>query len=163
MFHVSFFTSQPLWINRCLLLTTERCVKIWAATVWIYPHGFILPKSDTISTAFDFLVIFCSFCVYSLVPGVWHQCFSQASFLIKRATSRRPSLCDVMFFLLAIENYFIQFLIQVLRSCYICILSNCDKLCNQFRFTKFDTFRHYSNFCSHFVNGTWPPGAPGAL
>ena len=61
--------------------------------------------------------------------------------------------------MLAIENYFIQFLIQVLRSCYICILSNCDKLCNQFRFTKFDTFRHYSNFCSHFVNGTWPRGA----
>ena len=24
---------------------------------------------------------------------------------------------------------------------------------------QFDTFRHYSNFCSHFVNGTWPPGA----
>ena len=24
------------------------------------------------STTFDFLVIFCSFCVYSLVPGVWH-------------------------------------------------------------------------------------------
>ena len=62
--------------------------------------------------------------------------------------------CNV--FLLAIENYFIQFLIQVLRSCYICILSNCDKFCNHFRFTKFDTFRHHSNFCSHFVNGAWP-------
>ena len=37
-------------------------------------HGFILPNTDTSSTAFDFLVIFCSFCVYSLVPGVWHQC-----------------------------------------------------------------------------------------
>ena len=31
---------------------------------------------------------------------------------------------------------------------------NCDKLCNLFRFTKFDIFRHYSNFCSYFVNGT---------
>ena len=29
-------------------------------------------------------------------------------------------------------------------------------LCNLFRLTKFDTFRHYSNFCSHFVNGAWP-------
>ena len=37
--------------------------------------GFILPKSDTISIAFDFLVIFCSFCVYSLVPGGWHPVF----------------------------------------------------------------------------------------
>ena len=35
-------------------------------------HDFILPKSDTNSTVFDFLVIFCSFYVYSLVPGVWH-------------------------------------------------------------------------------------------
>ena len=24
---------------------------------------------------FDFLVIFCSFCIYSLVPGVWHSVF----------------------------------------------------------------------------------------
>ena len=38
-------------------------------------HDFILPKPDTNSTVFDFLVIFCSFYVYSLVPGVWHQCF----------------------------------------------------------------------------------------
>lgn len=37
-------------------------------------HDFILPKPDTNSTVFDFLVIFCSFYVYSLVPGVWHQC-----------------------------------------------------------------------------------------
>ena len=35
-------------------------------------HGFTLPNTDTNSTIFDFLVIFCSFCVYSLVPGVWH-------------------------------------------------------------------------------------------
>ena len=35
-------------------------------------HDFILPKPHTNSTVFDFLVIFCSFCVYSLVPGVWH-------------------------------------------------------------------------------------------
>ena len=35
-------------------------------------HNFILPKPDTNSTVFDFLVIFCSFYVYSLVPGVWH-------------------------------------------------------------------------------------------
>ena len=35
-------------------------------------HDFILPKHDTNSTVFDFLVIFCSFYVYSLVPGVWH-------------------------------------------------------------------------------------------
>ena len=65
--------SRPY--RRCLLLTTKRCVKIWAATVWIYPHGFILPNTDTNSTAFDFLVIFCSFCVYSLVPGVWHAVY----------------------------------------------------------------------------------------
>ena len=32
-------------------------------------HGFTLPNTDTNSTIFDFLVIFCSFCVYSLVPG----------------------------------------------------------------------------------------------
>ena len=37
--------------------------------------GFILSNTDTISTAFDFLVTFCSFCVYSLVPGVWHLNF----------------------------------------------------------------------------------------
>ena len=66
-------------------------------------HDFILPKPHTNSTVFDFLVIFCSFCVYSLVPGGWHL-----------------------------------------------------MLCNLFRLTKFDTFRHYSNFCSHFVNGAWP-------
>ena len=35
-------------------------------------HDFILPKPHTNSTVFDFLVIFCSFYVYSLVPGVWH-------------------------------------------------------------------------------------------
>lgn len=35
-------------------------------------HGFTLPNTDTNSTIFDFLVIFCSFCVYSLVPGVWN-------------------------------------------------------------------------------------------
>ena len=38
------------------------------AGVW-HVMSFVL---DTNSTAFDFLVIFCSFCVYSLVPGVWH-------------------------------------------------------------------------------------------
>ena len=38
-------------------------------------HDFILPKPHTNSTVFDFLVIFCSFYVYSLVPGVWHQCW----------------------------------------------------------------------------------------
>ena len=27
------FTSQPTIIDRCLLLTTKRCVKTWAATV----------------------------------------------------------------------------------------------------------------------------------
>ena len=37
-------------------------------------HDFILPKPHTNSTVFDFLVIFCSFYVYSLVPGGWHQC-----------------------------------------------------------------------------------------
>lgn len=31
--------------------------------------------TETNSTAFDFLVIFCSSCVYSLVPGVRHQIF----------------------------------------------------------------------------------------
>ena len=75
----------------------KRCVKIWAATVWIYPHGFILLKSDTISTAFDFLVTFCSFCVYSLVPGVWHQClefdsirlFSHILFILRLQFSTR--------------------------------------------------------------------------
>ena len=35
-------------------------------------HGFILPNTDANSTIFDFLVIFCSSRVYSLVPGVWH-------------------------------------------------------------------------------------------
>ena len=39
-------------------------------------HDFILPKPHTNSTVFDFLVIFCSFYVYSLVPGVWHPVFS---------------------------------------------------------------------------------------
>lgn len=35
-------------------------------------RGFILPNTDANSTVFDFLVIFCSSRVYSLVPGVWH-------------------------------------------------------------------------------------------
>ena len=42
-------------------------------------HGFIFPNTDANSTAFDFLVIFCSFCVYSLVPGVWHPVFEIVS------------------------------------------------------------------------------------
>jgi len=38
-----------------------------------------LPNTDANSTVFDFLVIFCSFYVYSLVPGGWHQCLEEFS------------------------------------------------------------------------------------
>ena len=58
-------------------------------------HDFILPKPDTNSTVFDFLVIFCSFYVYSLVPGVWHQCLplciGQVSFSDIATCSSLPS------------------------------------------------------------------------
>ena len=57
--------------------------------VW---HFFI---ADTNSTVFDFLVIFCSFYVYSLVPGVWHQCLplciGQVSFSDIATCSSLPS------------------------------------------------------------------------
>ena len=53
---------------------------------------FILPKPDTNSTVFDFLVIFCSFCVYSLVPGGWHQCRVTCLF-------QQLSLCNLQTFL----------------------------------------------------------------
>ena len=74
----------------------------------------------------------------------------------KRANSRQPSLCDVMFFA---SNRKLPHPVfhSDLSFRYICILPVSDKLCNQFRLTKFDTFRHYSNFRSHFVNGAWPP------
>ena len=58
-------------------------------------HDFILPKPHTNSTVFDFLVIFCSFYVYSLVPGVWHQCLplciGQVSFSDIATCSSLPS------------------------------------------------------------------------
>ena len=54
---------------------SQRCVIIIAATVQMPLHDFILPKPDTNSIVFDFLVIFCSFYVYSLVPRVWHPIF----------------------------------------------------------------------------------------
>ena len=51
--------------------------------VW-YPVflDFILPKPHANSTVFDFLVIFRSFCVYSLVPGVWHFFWTEQSMMI---------------------------------------------------------------------------------
>ena len=82
---------------------------------------------------------------------------SRASFLIKRATFRQPSLCDVMFFT-SNRKLLHPVFHSDLSFRYICILLVSDKLCNQFRLTKFDTFRHYSNFRSHFVNGAWPSG-----
>ena len=60
-------------------------------------HDFILPKSDTNSTVFDFLVIFCSFYVYSLVPGVWHF-FISGLYLISTVSVRwwqHWSVCNV--------------------------------------------------------------------
>ena len=73
----------------------------------------------------------------------------------KRANSRQPSLCDVMFFA---SNRKLPHPVfhSDLSFRYICILPVSDKLCNQFRLTKFDTFRHYSNICSHFVNSACP-------
>ena len=45
------------------------CTPFAGRTVW---HPILLPCKQICSTAFDFLVIFCSFCIYSLIPEVWH-------------------------------------------------------------------------------------------
>lgn len=59
--------SRPKWIvAHC---SPRRGVQRFEQLPCVNSHGFILPNTDANSTAFDFLVAFCSFFVYSLVPG----------------------------------------------------------------------------------------------
>ena len=119
------------------------------------------------STAFDFLVIFCSFYVYSLVPGVWHQRFKNTCCLPLRPQSRHSNLWYFGAQLLSLQpcclrlahyitvthsrlasNAVVSSLFDRISTCRIA-----RPLLDARSGTWTFTFRHYSNFCSHFVNG----------
>ena len=68
--HAVFFSKFP-----CSYCLTHLCspqiyaVKYYSVTVIVKQNS----PTETNSTAFDFLIIFCPSCVYSLVSGVWHK------------------------------------------------------------------------------------------
>ena len=100
------------------------------------------------STAFDFLVIFCSFCVYSLVPGVWHLFLGSGTFFNSPSHLSRP----------LVPRVWHLFSIHILFKCRLYFFAGVWHVMLQNRSTAFDIFVIFCSFYVYsLVPGVWHP------